>query len=160
MIDPRTQRTVPTEPLHLTCCKIAWFSQGSSSIVLRSRPRPFSRCSNYHKSGWAAIGAKGILASTMYAYAAADTILGDTILAWLRNLPSWSSIWMLEVERGRGWLCTGPRDRATVELGRQWGYFWKEHHQGNALQTEAWWAGLSGSISQDHCANAMKLLLL
>jgi len=57
---------------------------------------------NYHKSGWAAVGAKGVLTSMMYAYAAADTILRDTILAWLRNLVSWSLIWMLEMEQGRG----------------------------------------------------------
>jgi len=96
MVDPRTQRAVPTGktsilPTSLVVTSLGFHGEPTASFYdpgLRHLRTLGARIitdeglglKNVYASGWAATGAKGVLASTMMnAYAAADTILRDTL---------------------------------------------------------------------------------
>jgi len=96
MVDPRTQRAVPTGktsilPTSLVVTSLGFHGEPTASFYdpglghLRTLGARIITdeglgLKNVYASGWAATGAKGVLASTMMsAYAAADTILRDTL---------------------------------------------------------------------------------
>jgi adrenodoxin-NADP+ reductase len=96
MVDPRTQRAVPTGetstlPTSLVVTSLGFHGEPTASFYdpglghlrtlgARVITNDGHALKNVYASGWAATGAKGVLASTMInAYAAADTILGDVL---------------------------------------------------------------------------------
>ena len=96
MVDPRTQRAVPTGKTSILSTSLVVTSLGFHGEPTASFYDPGLGhlrtlgariitdkgvgLKNVYASGWAATGAKGVLASTMMdAYAAADTILRDTL---------------------------------------------------------------------------------
>jgi adrenodoxin-NADP+ reductase len=96
MVDPKTQRAVPTSETStintsLVVTSLGFHGEPSASYYdpglghLRTLgPRIITddgrALKNVYASGWAATGSKGVLASTMInAYAAADTVLSDIL---------------------------------------------------------------------------------
>ncbi|KAF9447075.1 FAD/NAD(P)-binding domain-containing protein [Macrolepiota fuliginosa MF-IS2] len=96
MVDPRTQRAVSTGesstlPTSLVVTSLGFHGEPTASFYdpglghlrtlgARIITNEGHALKNMYASGWAATGAKGVLASTMMnAYAAADTVLGDVL---------------------------------------------------------------------------------
>lgn len=96
IVDPKTQRAVSTGetstlPTSLVVTSLGFHGEPSASfydpglghlrtLSARVITNKGHALKNVYASGWAATGAKGVLASTMInAYAAADTVLGDVL---------------------------------------------------------------------------------
>ncbi|KAF7761232.1 hypothetical protein Agabi119p4_10641 [Agaricus bisporus var. burnettii] len=96
MVDPNTQRAVPTGETStintsLVVTSLGFHGEPSASyydpglghlrtLGARIITNDGRALKNVYASGWAATGSKGVLASTMInAYAAADTVLGDVL---------------------------------------------------------------------------------